>query len=131
MEAWVAGPPLVILNGRAVTGLLPPEPAAGWIALRRGWRPGDRLEVTLPMRLAFAPAPDHPAVQAVTYGPVVLSGVYPADPGPLTPPLQLTSLQRAAGPRLAFDADSGRQPVRLIPVSRAAHQYYAVYWQAR
>jgi hypothetical protein len=24
----------------------------------------------------------------------------------------------------------GRQPVRLIPVSRAARQYYTVYWQA-
>ncbi len=130
VPAWVAGPPLVILNGRPVTGLLPPEPAAGWIVLRRGWRPGDQLEVTLPMRLAFEPAPDHPAVQAVTYGPVVLSGVYPANPGPLTPQLQLTSLQRAAGRPLAFDALSGRQPVRLIPVSRAAHEYYTVYWQA-
>jgi hypothetical protein len=129
VPAWVAGPPLVILNGRPATGLLPP-PAGGWIALRREWRPGDRLEVTLPMQLAFEPAPDHPAVQAVTYGPVVLSGVYPASPGPLTPQLQLTSLQRAAGRPLAFDAVSGRQPVRLIPVSRAAHEYYTVYWQA-
>ncbi|MGH3150201.1 MAG: beta-L-arabinofuranosidase domain-containing protein, partial [Streptosporangiaceae bacterium] len=129
VPAWVAGPPLVVLNGRPVVGLLPPEPAAGWIALRRGWRPGDRIEVTLPMRLAFEPTPDHPAVQAVTYGPVVLSGVYPANPGPLTPQLQLTSLQRAAGAPLAFDAVSGRQPVRLVPVSRAAHEYYTVYWQ--
>jgi hypothetical protein len=56
--------------------------------------------------------------------------VYPASPGPLTPQLQLTSLQRAAGRPLAFDAVSGRQPVRLIPVSRAAHEYYTVYWQA-
>jgi hypothetical protein len=60
----------------------------------------------------------------------VLSGVYPADPGPLTPPLQLTSLQRAAGQPLAFDAVAGGQPVRLLPVSRAAHEYYTVYWQA-
>ena len=132
VPAWVSGPPLVILNGQPVTGLpvpgLPAPPAGGWIALRRGWRPGDRLEVTLPMQLAFEPTPDHPAVQAVTYGPVVLSGVYPASPGPLTPQLQLMSLQRAAGQPLAFDAVSGRQPVRLIPVSRAAHEYYTVYW---
>ncbi len=131
VPGWVAGPPVVTLNGALVPGLLPgPVDRSGrWIALRRQWRPGDLLEVTLPMRLAFEPTPDYPTVQAVTYGPVVLSAVYPADPGPLTPALDVASVQRTAAAPMTFAAVSGRAPVTLIPVGRAAHEYYSVYWQ--
>jgi len=129
VPGWVAGPPVAVLNGTPAPGL----PAVGpgdWIALRRRWRPGDLLEVTLPMRLAFEPAPDHPAVQAVTYGPVVLTGVYSADPGTLTPVLDVASVERTAAQPMRFGAISDGQPVKLIPVSRAAHEYYTAYWQA-
>jgi uncharacterized protein len=128
VPAWVSGPPVTILNGAPLPDLPTPR-AGGWIALRRRWRAGDLLEVTLPMQLAFEPAPDFPAVQAVTYGPVVLSGVYRADPGVLTPTLEAASVQRAAARPMAFEAVSGRAPIQLIPVSRAAHEYYSVYWQ--
>jgi uncharacterized protein len=128
VPAWVAGPPAVILNG-ALLPDLPALRAGGWIALRRLWQAGDLLEVTLPMQLAFEPTPDYPAVQAVTYGPVVLSGVYRADPGALTPTLEPASVRRATAQPMTFEAVSGRKPVRLIPVSRAAHEYYSVYWQ--
>jgi uncharacterized protein len=128
VPAWVAGPPVVVLNGAPVPG--PPAGLSdGWIAVRRRWRTGDLLEVTLPMRLAAAPAPDHPAVQAMTYGPVVLSGIYRTDPGPLTPGLEVASVRRTAARPMTFEAISGRQPIRLIPVSRAAHEYYTVYFQ--
>jgi uncharacterized protein len=81
------------------------------------------------MRLAFEPTPDHPSVQAVTYGPVVLSGVYPADPGPATPVLEPGSVQRTAAVPMTFGATANGRPVALTPVSRAAHEYYTVYWQ--
>jgi uncharacterized protein len=129
VPGWLAGPPVLILNGT----LLPDLPAAhagAWIALRRPWQTGDLLEVTLPMRLAFEPTPDHPAVQAVRYGPVVLTGVYAADPGPLTPMLETASVQRTAAQPMTFGAISANKPVKLIPVSRAAHEYYTAYWQA-
>jgi len=129
VPGWVSGPPVLILNGTLLPGLRPPR-AGTWIALRRRWQPGDVLEVTLPMRLAFEPTPDHPAVQAVTYGPVVLTGVYRTDPGPLTPMLETASVQRTAAQPMTFEAISDRKPVRLIPVSRAAHEYYTAYWQA-
>jgi DUF1680 family protein len=125
VPAWVDGTPVVFLNGT----LIPAAPAAGWIAIRRRWQAGDLLQVTLPMRLAFEPTPDYPAVQAVTYGPVVLSGVYPANPGALTPALEVGSVQQTATQPMAFGATSGGKPVTLIPVSRAAHEYYSVYWQ--
>ena len=129
VPGWVAGPPVLILNGTLLPSLLPAR-AGAWIALRRRWQPGDLLEVTLPMRLAFEPTPDHPAVQAVTYGPVVLTGVYRTDPGPLTPMLETASVQRTAAQPMTFGAIADRKPVRLIPVSRAAHEYYTAYWQA-
>ena len=129
VPGWAAGPPVVTLNGAPAPGPMPLMPGDGrWITLRRRWQAGDVLEVTLPMRLAFEPTPDYPRVQAATYGPVVLSGVYPADPGPLTPVLDVASVQRTAAAPMTFTALSGRQAVRLIPVSRAAHEYYSVYW---
>jgi DUF1680 family protein len=126
---WVAGPPVAALNGTPVPGL-PAIDLGGWIALRRRWQRGDLLEVTLPMGLAFEPTSDHPAVQAVMYGPVVLTGVYRADPGTPTPALEVASVQRTAAQPMTFGAISDGKPVKLIPVSRAAHEYYTAYWQA-
>jgi uncharacterized protein len=103
--------------------------SGGWVAIRRRWQAGDVLEVALPMRLAFEPTPDQPSVQAVTYGPVVLSGVYPANPGALTPSLEVSSVQQTATQPMTFGAVSAGKPVTLIPVNRAAHKYYTVYWQ--
>jgi DUF1680 family protein len=85
----------VRLNGAEVHGAVAdagtsggggvPGGPGGWVVIGRQWREGDRLEVTLPMRLTFSPAPDQPSVQAVTYGPVVLSGAYGTDAS-VTPP---------------------------------------------
>jgi uncharacterized protein len=124
---WVAGPPTVRLNGELLRNL----PAAGptWIALRRRWRAGDMLEVTLPMQLAVEPTPDHPAVQALVYGPVVLSGVYASDPGSLTPQLEMASVRRTAAPSMTFEAVANHKPITMLPIARAAHQYYTTYFQ--
>jgi len=133
VPAWADGPPMVTLNGAlipdAVTRPISGPASGRWVAIRRRWQAGDVLEVALPMRLAFEPTPDDPAVQAVTYGPVVLSGVYPADPGAQTPALEVGSVQQTATQPMTFGAVSGRKPVTLIPVNRAAHRYYTVYWQ--
>ena len=87
---WIAARPRVVLNGVPLGGT---AAAPGWLTIRRRWQAGDRLAVTLPMRLTAEPTPDHPSVPALTYGPVVLTGVYAADPGPLTPRLSLTSVR--------------------------------------
>ena len=73
VPAWVAGTSTAMVNGHRAGR---PAPPGSWLAVRRRWRAGDRLEVTLPMRLDLHPTPDDPAVQAVTYGPVVLNGAY-------------------------------------------------------
>ena len=134
---WVAGSPSVSLNGEQFRGALGQDSASpigsaapgSWLVLRRRWQAGDLLEVTLPMALAAEPTPDYPAVQALTYGPVVLAGVYTRDPGNSTPQLDPESVRQTATRPMAFEAVSGRRPVTLIPVGRAAHEYYSVYWR--
>jgi DUF1680 family protein len=176
VPSWTAGPPEVVLNGMPLPDTVVPSGSAavttgltagvagaragaagGWVVVSRHWRPGDYLEVTLPMRLAFAPAPDNPAVQAVTYGPVVLSGLYgasyataaagaaatgspaavegiTAEPGiadgvaPL-PVLDTASVRRAAAQPMAFEAAANGQRITLIPVARAQHEHFTVYWR--
>jgi uncharacterized protein len=132
---WVAASPVVSLNGAPLTGfpgvLVPGEGVVGgsWVALRRHWRPGDVLQVTLPMQLAVEPTPDHPAVQALTYGPVVLSGVHGTDPGSLTPQLEMASVRRTATQPMTFEGVVNRKPVTLLPIGRVAHEYYTTYFQ--
>jgi uncharacterized protein len=145
VPSWTSGSPLVRLNGTVLNGAVlngavlegtvlegTADGAAvsgGWVSVRRLWRPGDTLEVTLPMRLGFSPAPDQPSVQAVTYGPVVLSGVYADYPGPALPALDPASVRQTTAQPMTFTATADGQPVTLVPVARAAHEYYTVYWQ--
>ncbi len=156
VPSWTAGPPGAVLNGVPLRGAV----AGGWITILRRWQPGDRLEVTLPMRLAFHRAPDDPSVQAVSYGPVVLAGRgvgaayapggaatdaidnaailgsirHPAAARTATrlPPLPLldtASVHRTAAAPMAFTATADGHPVILVPVARAAHEPFTVYWQ--
>ena len=127
VPSWIAGPPVVQVNGSNLMG----TQAGGWLVVRRKWRPGDVLTVALPMRIGFAAAPDQPSVQAVTYGPVVLSGVYHSNPGPAMPLLDPASVHQTATSPMSFTAQAGGKPVSLIPVARATHEYYTVYWQTR
>jgi uncharacterized protein len=103
--------------------------AGGWVVVNRSWRPGDWLEVTFPMRLAFIPTPDQPSVQAVTYGPVVLSGAYGSDASTTLPLLDTATVRRTAAQPMTFEAVADGEPVRMIPVARARHQHFTVYWQ--
>jgi DUF1680 family protein len=136
VPSWVAGPPVIRLNGATIPATVPGFAADlqvnGWIAVRRWWRTGDLLEVTLPMRLVFEPTPDEPSVQAALYGPIVLSGVSATDPGGLIPALDSASVHRTTTQPMTFEGTSPTahgKPLKLIPLSRAAHQYYTVYWQ--
>jgi DUF1680 family protein len=125
---WVAAPAVVSLNGVPLRDLPEAEPSS-WVAVRRRWQHGDVLQVTLPMQLAVEPTPDHPAVQALTYGPVVLSGVHDGDPGSLTPQLDMASVRRTATQPMTFEGVVNGKPVTLLPIGRVAHEYYTTYFQ--
>ena len=46
----------------------------GYLAIHRTWKNGDRIEMTLPMRLSVEAMPDDATTQAFLYGPLVLAG---------------------------------------------------------
>jgi DUF1680 family protein len=126
VPAWVAGTSVATVNGHRAGGPVPP---GSWLAIKRHWRAGDRLEVTLPMRLELNPAPDDPAVQAVSYGPVVLNGTYGNRAIATMPTLDSASLTLINAQRLTVQARADGQPVLLMPTARTHHQHYNVYWQ--
>jgi DUF1680 family protein len=131
IPSWVAGTARGWLNG----ALLPsPATPGSWLVIERAWQPGDSLEVSLPMRLSLNPTPDKPAVQAVTYGPVVLSGAYGDRTATAMPLLNTESLTLTSAQPLMFGATTRDQPSRtddtvtLIPIARMQHQHYNTYW---
>jgi uncharacterized protein len=146
----------ISLNGRSVGASTTPG-AYHTLALRRV-RPGDTVEVHLPMQLRLEPLPGVPAGSqpwaAVMFGPVTLAGVFgnvdpqaqiivnerksgemlneavevPAWPRPL---VELPShFTRTDRDRLTFIAAGfAGGPVRFIPWFRVAHERYNLYWR--
>ncbi|WP_437712792.1 MYXO-CTERM sorting domain-containing protein [Sorangium sp. So ce448] len=47
--------------------------ANGYLTVGRTWKPGDKVELTLPMEVKVSRLPDNPNAVAFVYGPVVLS----------------------------------------------------------
>ncbi|MGO9218803.1 MAG: glycoside hydrolase family 127 protein [Streptosporangiaceae bacterium] len=125
LPGWLAGPARAWVNGEPLAGPLAP---GTWLVIERLWRPGDRVDVSLPMALALNRTPDRPGVQAVTYGPVVLSGGYGGAGSMPMPRLTSESVTRIPGRRLRFAATAGGHRVELIPIARMHHQHYNVYW---
>ena len=126
LPGWLAGPARAWVNGEPLPG---PHTPGTWLVIERQWRPGDRVDVSLPMTLALNRTPDEPAVQAVTYGPVVLSGGYGGVESMFMPGLNPGSVTRVPGRRLRFQATANGRPVTLIPIARMQHQHYNVYWR--
>jgi len=86
---WVApGALKVRLNGKPVNVTAKP---GGHIELRRAWKPGDVVDVELPMRTTLEPMPGLKNYVAVLHGPIVLAAKTPQ-----------------AGEKLAFTADGSR-----------------------
>ncbi|TDE56279.1 hypothetical protein E1295_10960 [Nonomuraea mesophila] len=99
-----------------------------YAGLTRSWTPGDTVTVRLPMRIIMAPANDNPDVQAVTYGPVVLSGDYGSTGLSSAPALTVSSIARTSTSSLAFTATADGAAVRLGPFHDAHGHNYVVYW---
>jgi len=97
LPGWCAAP-AIRLNGVPAAF----ERRAGYAVLRRSWRRGDRIELTLPMELRVEPTPDDPSVVAYLHGPLVLA----ADLGEASAPFE------AQAPALV-DAAPADAPIRV------------------
>jgi DUF1680 family protein len=71
IPGWLRTAPDVKVNGKALDASAAP---GSYLAIRRTWMTGDRIDVSLPMHLHVESMPDDPVVQAFLYGPLVLAG---------------------------------------------------------
>lgn len=149
--AWAKDGFAIVVNGK--------EEAAGspgsYVALKREWKDGDRIEVRLPMELRAEPLPGNPDIVAFLYGPVVLAGElgtagiappmpyahgqtqYSSVPSPEVPILVADDVKallahiEPAGAPMAFRTKdllkSGE--ISLFPFYQLHHQRYTVYWK--
>jgi hypothetical protein len=69
-----------------------PYQSSRYVELKRTWRTGDVVEVTLPKSLRLEPTPDNPRRASIMWGPLVLAG----DLGP--EPQRTAGQPRGAGP---------------------------------
>ena len=68
--SW-SGKPEIKVNGKKVKVNARPS---SYIALKRHWKAGDRIEVRYPMSLRVETSPDNRSKGALMYGPVLLAG---------------------------------------------------------
>jgi len=74
VPAWTTTDCVAFINGKQVSASASP---GSYLALRRVWKAGDRVEFILPMRLTVESLRDDPTSQAFLYGPIVLAGQFP------------------------------------------------------
>jgi hypothetical protein len=140
--AWAKDGVTVTVNGRPQTTDAKP---GSFIEIKRTWKTGDRVELTIPMSLRLETMPDNPARVAILYGPTVLAGELEPEEQPggvnLIPALvneaagisnwiePATRTSASTGP-LAFQTTGAGRPgdVTLYPFYRMHNKRYAVYW---
>jgi DUF1680 family protein len=147
IPAW-ANAAVVKINGRAVD--VTPTPGS-YLTLTRAWKPGDKIEMAIPMHLSVEAMPDDPKTQAFLYGPIVLAGdlgseglAEPMIVGPNAPqlrrlPIEVPTFQAAApdpsswikpaGAPLTFRTAGQQKDVTLVPINTLFGKRYSVYWQ--
>ncbi len=145
---WLAATPTVKVNGKVLDASSNP---GSYLTITRTWKKGDRIEMTLPMRLHIETMPDDKTMQAVLYGPVVLAGDLGSQglaenmiEGPNAPRLRQSPLDVPAFRASNADPESWIKPgdgalrfqttgqakdVRLGPLNSYFDKRYSVYWQ--
>jgi DUF1680 family protein len=149
---WADRGASVKINGQPIDVTAKP---ASYLVLDRAFSDGDRVEVSLPMRLHLDSMPDDPTLATVMYGPLVLAGELGTEN--LTPDMFYLKGQRdqSNGPTievpmfvvededprtwiepvpdrpLAFRTKGAGRPedVTLVPYHRLFGQRYSIYWR--
>ncbi|HLX46558.1 MAG TPA: glycoside hydrolase family 127 protein [Bryobacteraceae bacterium] len=143
---WAGSGASVKINGKPIDGM---ASAGSYVSLEREWKTGDRIEMTMPMRLSVETMPDNPKMQAFLYGPLVLAGDLGSDGltqellvGSNVPQIRkapaldipsfhgdpLAFIKPADGP-LGFRTTGQKRDVSLAPVNSIFGKRYSVYWQ--
>jgi uncharacterized protein len=129
--------------------------ASTFVELRRPWKSGDTVEITLPKSLRLEAVPDNPRRAALMWGPLVLAGDVGPErargevegeslTGPPTVPVLVAAerpvaswLKQVGDSPIRFRTDGvGREPnaearghdVDFVPFYRLHRRTYGVYW---
>jgi DUF1680 family protein len=149
---WATNGAFLKVNGRPESVTAKP---GSYLTVRRKWKDGDRIELTLPMSLRIQPMPDDPELVAFMYGPLILAGALGTEK--LTRDMQYLADQRAmhngpsiavselvldprrlgevvqpvAGEGLTFRTVGIGRPtdVTLVPYHKLFFERYAIYWR--
>jgi DUF1680 family protein len=149
---WAEKGVAIAVNGEPAKTAVTPGTYA---RVERRWKDGDKVEVTLPMRLHIDSAPDDATVQAMMYGPLVLAGnmgnaglrdemIYgPQGPRELkkgekpAPPPQIKAdtknsvawVEPLPGKHLEFQTKGQKQNYPLVPFYKIFKDRYTIYWK--
>ena len=146
VPAWTTEANVVLINGKPLDIAGTP---GSYLAIRRRWKAGDRVEFTMPMRLTAEPLRDDATQQAFLYGPLVLAGQFARgaidfdlehNQGPELQealPLDVPSLRSKgpveewirpiAGEPMVFQTVGQERNVTLKPLNQSWERF-AVYW---
>jgi hypothetical protein len=142
---------VLTLNGKVKERAAMPST---YLSLKRKWKEGDVVTLTLPAALRLERAKDNPALVSVFFGPVLLAGELggedlPNDrgdkdahvkmPAVAVPEIASASanpadwLQPVQGATLAFHAHNAGPANGIVfrPLYEVHHQRYSVYWRLR
>lgn len=148
---WISKPAVLTLNGKVKERAGKPS---SYLSLKRKWKQGDVVTLTLPAALRLERAKDNPAMVSVFYGPVLLAGELGRDNLPndhadkdaylKMPPVAVPEIASASanpadwlkpiqGAALAFQAHDVGLANRIVfrPLYEVHYQRYSVYWQWR
>jgi uncharacterized protein len=145
---WATRDVAIKVNGEVQTIIATPS---SYAELKRKWKDGDKIEVSLPMDFHVAPMPDDSTQQSVMYGPLVLAAemgrkgltekmIY-GDSGPeelhtQTPMPEVTVasiggpttwVERVPGETLKFRTVADADSLSLSPLYRIMDERYSVY----
>jgi DUF1680 family protein len=139
IPGWIAEGGSVAVNGKPLEAF---AQAGSYLAITRLWRDGDKVEVSMPMKLSREPLPGDDTLTAQMYGPMVLAAVMGA--GPADGPMKIGGYDTVAkdmpkaeaAPKLAemtvesaSDLRFSSGAVEVKPLWKIADQKYGVYWQ--
>ena len=149
---WAAQGGSVKINGEALPVFASPS---SYLTLKRTWREGDRVELSLPMRIHSSPLPGDRRLQAAMYGPLVLAArlgtdglthdmqydttgknIRPAGDPKAAPAPEVAASDAAtavapANAALTFATTGAGSRYELIPLYRISGERYAVYFKTQ
>jgi DUF1680 family protein len=128
IPAWsVTGSPqsAIFVNGHRVAAIS----RAGFAAIRRPWKDGDQIRLSLPLPMRLEPIDAaHPHIVALVRGPLVLFAITPA-PAQITRG-QLLAVRQLSGQPI-WQAETASGPLRLLPFTQLQDEPYTTYLETQ